>query len=159
MSRRLRATISTQQFREEQINFLLEVVEKNLDEYKKAFEIKDKNLEQLDFQILENGSEREIPPTFSPYEIYQYANTMLNHLPAQALKTIEKTHLYSKQPVYYADVGLDRRKHNRYKINTTGSNDAQIASLKAAHAKDLNIDGRIKKFQNQLKSEHVYRIL
>ena len=155
MSRRLRATKSTQQFREEQINFLLEVVEKKLDEYKKAFEIKDKNLEQLDFQILENGSHREIPPTFSPYEIYQYADSMLNHLPAKALKTIEKTHLYSKHSVYYADVGLDCRNHNRYKINTTGLNDAQIASLEAAHAKVLNIDGRIKKFQNQLKSEHV----
>ena len=60
--------------------------------------------------------------------------------------------------MYYADVGIDRRNHNGDKINTTGLNDAQIASLKAAHAKDLNIDGRIKKFQNQLKSEHVYRI-
>ena len=66
--------------------------------------------------------------------------------------------MYSKQPVYYADVGLDRRNHNGDKINTIGLNDAQIASLKAAHAKDLNIDGQIKKCQNQLKSEHVYRI-
>ena len=42
MNRRLRPTKSTQQIMEEQINFLLEDVEKKLEEYKKAIEIKDK---------------------------------------------------------------------------------------------------------------------
>ena len=46
------------------------------------------------------------------YEIYQYANSMLKHLPKDALKTIQKTHLYSKQAVYYADPNIDRR--NQY---------------------------------------------
>ena len=38
MNRRLRPTRSTQQIVEEKINFLLEDVEKNLEEYKKAIE-------------------------------------------------------------------------------------------------------------------------
>ena len=41
-SRRVRQNKTTQQFQEEQINFLLEDVEKNLEEYKKALELKDK---------------------------------------------------------------------------------------------------------------------
>ena len=40
MSRRIRSNKTSQQIKEEQINFLLE--EKNLDEYKRALEIKDK---------------------------------------------------------------------------------------------------------------------
>ena len=44
MNRKLRPTRSTQQVREEQINFLLEDVEKNLEEYKKAIELKEKQL-------------------------------------------------------------------------------------------------------------------
>ena len=44
------------------------------------------------------GSDKELIPTFSPYEMYQYPDAMLKHLPKDALKMIEKTHLYSKQP-------------------------------------------------------------
>ena len=44
MNRKLRPTRSTQQSKEEQINFLLEDVEKSLEEYKKAIELKDKQL-------------------------------------------------------------------------------------------------------------------
>ena len=44
MSRRIRPTKSSQQIKEEQINFLLEEVEKNLEEYKKVSEPKDKQL-------------------------------------------------------------------------------------------------------------------
>ena len=42
MSRRIRSTRSSQQIKVEQINFLLENVEKNLDKYKKALELKHK---------------------------------------------------------------------------------------------------------------------
>ena len=41
-SRRIRQDKTTQQFQKEQINFLLEDIEKNLEEYKKALELKDK---------------------------------------------------------------------------------------------------------------------
>ena len=99
-------------------------------------------------------------PTFSPYEIYQYSNSMLKHLHAETLKTIEKTVLYSKTPVYYIDVNMDRRNHNHNGdgIAATGLTAAQITTLKKFFAKDLNIDNRITKFQNILKKEHVYRI-
>ena len=42
MSRRIRSNKTSQQIKEEQINFFLEDVEKKLDEYKRALEIKDK---------------------------------------------------------------------------------------------------------------------
>ena len=47
MNRKLRPTRSTQQIKKEQINFLLEDVEKNLEEYKKAIELKDKQLSDV----------------------------------------------------------------------------------------------------------------
>ena len=47
MNRKLRPTRSTQQIKEEQINFLLEDVEENLEEYKKAIEIKNKQLSDV----------------------------------------------------------------------------------------------------------------
>ena len=46
-NRKLRPTRSTQQIKEEQINFLLEDVEKSSEEYKKAIELKDKELSDL----------------------------------------------------------------------------------------------------------------
>ena len=44
MNREPRPTKSTYQIKEEQVNFLLEDIEKNLEEYKKAIELKDKQL-------------------------------------------------------------------------------------------------------------------
>ena len=44
MSRRIRPTKSSQKIKEEQINFLLEDVEKNLEQYKKALDLKEKQL-------------------------------------------------------------------------------------------------------------------
>ena len=68
---------------------------------------------------------------------------MLKHLPKEALKTIEKTHLYSKQLVYYNDVTIDRGTHNEDRITTTGMNATQIATNKKIYAKDLNIDEHV----------------
>ena len=47
MNRKLRPTKSTQQINEEQLSFLLENVEKNLEEYKKAIKMKDKQLSDI----------------------------------------------------------------------------------------------------------------
>ena len=44
MNRKLRATKSPQQIKEEQVNFLLEDIEKKLEEYKTAIELRDKQL-------------------------------------------------------------------------------------------------------------------
>ena len=52
-----------------------------------------------EISITKYGSDKELPPTFSLWEIYQYSDQMLKHLPPDALKTILKTHLYSKKPV------------------------------------------------------------
>ena len=47
MSRKIRPTKSSQQIKEEQINLLLQDVEKNLEEYKKALELKDRQLSDV----------------------------------------------------------------------------------------------------------------
>ena len=65
-----------------------------------------------EISVAKYGSDKELIPTFPPYEIYQYADSMLKHLPEKALKTIQKTHLYSKKLLFYADMSLDRRNHN-----------------------------------------------
>ena len=44
MNRKLRPTKSLYQLKDEQLNFLLEDIEKNLEEYKKIVETKDKQL-------------------------------------------------------------------------------------------------------------------
>ena len=38
--------------------------------------------------ITKYGSDKELIPTSPTYEIYQYADPMLKHLPKDALKTI-----------------------------------------------------------------------
>ena len=103
-------------------------------------------------------SEKELPPTFSPYEVYHYADSMLKHLLKYTLKTIEKTHLYSTQSVYYTDVNIDHRNHNGDGVVVTGLNSADAAAKKINYAEDLNIDDRINKFRNRIKNEDVYRI-
>ena len=50
---------------------------------------------------------------------------MLNNLPSDALKTIQKTHLFSKKPVYLPQVKYDRRKCNSKDLTYTGLNAAQ----------------------------------
>ena len=83
---------------------------------------------------------------------------MLKHLPKDTLKNIEKTHLYSKEPVYYNEASMDSRNHNGAGLTSTGLTNAQIFAQKANYAKDLNIDNKITKFSKQLQKEHVYRI-
>ena len=68
----------------------------NLMVYMHAF-IKKKNTNRnLDLDndwqvsVTKYGSDKELTPTFFPYEIYQYSDTMLKHLPRDALKTIKK---------------------------------------------------------------------
>ena len=60
-----------------------------------------------EISITKYNSDKELIPTFSPYEIYQYADTMLKHLHKDVLKTIEKMHFYSKKPIYYTDRKID----------------------------------------------------
>ena len=104
-----------------------------------------------------HGHDKQLIPTFSPCKIYQYSDAMLKDLRKDSLKKLEKTVLYSKQPVYFDKTMIDRRINNGSGAGTSGAA-AQIAARKENYAKDLNIDERIETFQNHLKNEYVYRI-
>ena len=96
-----------------------------------------------EIDVTRYGNDRQLIPTFSPYETYQYSDAILKHLAKNSLKKIEKTMLYSKKPIYFNKTTLDRRPHN-----SSSANDIT----------DLNINERITKFQDQLKNEFVYRV-
>ena len=59
-----------------------------------------------EISITKYGSGRELPPSLSPWEVYQHSDQMLKHLSADDLKIIQKTFLFSKKPVYYANTML-----------------------------------------------------
>ena len=111
-----------------------------------------------EISITKYGSDRELPPTFTPWEIYQYSDAMLKHLPKASLKTIQKHLLYSKEPVFYGNTAYERRNFDGTNITRTGLNATQIAALKRNHAKDNNIDDRIELFHDQISEKFVYRI-
>ena len=96
-----------------------------------------------EISITKYGSDKKLPPTFSPWEAYQYSDQMLKHMPADSLKTIQKTHLYNKKPRYFASENYERRNHNFSGVSTTGLNATEIVEGKKNHAKDLTIDERI----------------
>ena len=95
-----------------------------------------------EINITRYGKDKQLMPTFPPYEIYQYSDVMLKHLPEKALKKLQDTLLYSKKNVTYNKSTTDRRTYN---------------STTLGDITDDNLDDRIDKFQNQLKSEFVYR--
>ena len=111
-----------------------------------------------EISITKYGSDKELPPTFTPWEIYPYSDAMLKHLPKDSLKTIQKHLLYSKKPVFYGNMAYDRRNFNSSDLVTTGLNATDIATLKKNHAKDNNIDKRIELFSDQISEEFVHRI-
>ena len=96
-----------------------------------------------EISITKYGCDKELIPTFSPYEIYQNPDSMLKHLPKDALKKLEKTLLYSKQAVYFNQTTINRRTHDGSGFTTTGLNATQIETGKKNNTKDLNIDERI----------------
>ena len=104
-----------------------------------------------EISVTKYGSDKELTPTFSPHEIFQYSDSMLKHLPKDALKKIGKEIVYSKEPVYFNMTTIDRRIHDGSDFTITGLSNMQIATAKANTAKDLNLVDTISKFQNQLK--------
>ena len=58
--------------------------------------------------------DKELTPTTTPQEIYQYFDAILKHLPAKSLKVIENEILYSKEEVVIP-YNLDRRFHGMVK--------------------------------------------
>ena len=74
--------------------------------------------------ITKYGSDKGLIPTFSPYEIFEYSDSIVKYLPKDSLKNLEKTLFYSKQSVYYNSVAKDQRIHNGAGVPTTGLNAA-----------------------------------
>ena len=56
-------------------------------------------VKEISISITKYGSNKELIATFSPYEIYQYSDSILKHLPKDALKKLKKTMLYSNKAV------------------------------------------------------------
>ena len=108
--------------------------------------------------VTKYGCDKELPPTFTTWELYQYSVGMIKHFPSDALKTVAKTLLYDKQPVCFAQTLYDTRNYNVTGLDVTGLSAADAAAKRSAHAKDLNIDNRIFLFPNQLKNEFVFGI-
>ena len=53
-----------------------------------------------EISITKCGSDKESILIFSPYEIYQYSDAMMKHLPKDSLKELEKTMLCNIRPVH-----------------------------------------------------------
>ena len=87
-----------------------------------------------EISIARYGNDKQLMPTFSPFEIYQYSDLMLKHLPKNSFKKIEKTMFYSKQSIYFNKTSLERTTDNSNTVNDIT---------------DLDINERITKFQNQ----------
>ena len=76
-----------------------------------------------EINITRHRHDKQPIPAFSVYEIYQYYDTMLKYLPKDSFKKIEKTLLYSKQPVYFNKTTIDRKTHVGSGAGTTGTAD------------------------------------
>ena len=61
-----------------------------------------------EISLTKYGTNKELTPTTTPQEIYQYSDAMLKHLPAKSLKVIENDLLFSKEEVVIP-YNLDRK--------------------------------------------------
>ena len=100
-------------------------------------------IKEIDIKRL--GDDVPVLPTTNTIEIYKYSNAMLKHVPKKALKVIENDLLYSRKKVKLP-AGEERR--DEHTANAENANNRT----------DDNIDERIQKFQNQLKTDYFYRI-
>ena len=80
--------------------------------------------------ITKYGSDKELPPTFSPWDVYQYSDQILKSLPSDTLKTMRKTLLFSKKPVYLAQTTYDRRNCNSKDLTYIGLNASETLTKK-----------------------------
>ena len=87
-----------------------------------------------EIDITKYGTNKSIILMTTPKNIYRYSNSMLKHLPKNALKMIEKDLLYYKETVIIPS-NEDRRSHN---------NDNEIFRT------DDNLEDREDKFANQI---------
>ena len=97
-----------------------------------------------EIDIKRYGDDITILPRTNMVDIYRYSDKLLKHMPEKALKTIEKSFLYSKKPVVIWAGGY-RRPQRTNDVNT-------------ANRTDENLTDRIAKFADQLQNEFIYRI-
>ena len=76
-------------------------------------------------------NDKKLIPKFSPYEIYQYSDSMLKYLPKTSPDKVKKTMVYSNKPVY----------NNRTMIERTTFNSTIPPDIT-----DLNLEQRISNF-------------
>ena len=100
-------------------------------------------IKEIDIKRL--GDDVPVLPTTNTIQIYKYSDAMLKHVPKKALKVIENDLLYSRKKVKLP-AGEERR--DEHTANAENANNRT----------DNNIDERIQKFQNQLKTDYFYRI-
>ena len=96
-----------------------------------------------EISITRYGNDKQLMSTFSSYEIYQYSDAMLKHLPEKALRKLQNVLLYSKKKVSYNKTTTERRTYN---------------STVPADITDDNLGNRLDKFKDQLKNEYTCRI-
>ena len=99
-----------------------------------------------EISVTKYGSDKQLPSTFFPWVVYQYSDAMLKYLLSDALKTIAKTLLYDKQPVYFVDRSYARRNHDAANTDLTGLNAARQAAKRLKYwQKDSSVSRTIKK--------------
>ena len=98
-----------------------------------------------EISITRYGSDKELPPTISSWEVYQYSDQMLKHLPTEALKTLQKTLLFSKKPVYFAKASFPAKIDYRIKLCLETNMDKLFESRKglAANSTIPDVDAEI----------------
>ena len=89
MSKKIKDFRARQQVKEEQINFLLSDVEKNLEEYKIAIEIKDKQLSDA-VKILVYAKQSYDKTAAENKELKVYTENLKQHLQQQQVQFLEK---------------------------------------------------------------------
>ena len=106
-----------------------------------------------EISITKYGCDKELPPTFSPWEVYQYSDQMLKSLPSDALKTLRKTLLLSKKTVYLAQATYYRRNYNSEDLTYTGLNAFEtLTKKKKLYATDLNLEeGKMSRGKQSIK--------
>ena len=104
-----------------------------------------------DVTVKRYGDDIAVLPINTTLDTYRYSESILKHMPKDALATFQKELLYSKKRVIIkgntANILNDRRNH--------------IAAAANSSEKDENIDDRIAKFNanNALQNVKTYRIL
>ena len=83
-----------------------------------------------EINVTKYGTNKQLVPTLTPQEIYQYSDSMLRHPREKYLKKLRKHFLFNEKEVIYT-AGVDRRPNN------DDSDDKRT---------DDNLDDRIAKF-------------